>query len=116
MSRDDGFTMIELLIVLVILGILTLAAAPSYLGFKDRAMKNAAAANVRNAAEAAQLYFQDNQSYVSMTSAALLGYNRSLPTIALTHLTATSYCIASTVGVWTAFKGGPNAAIAYTPC
>ena len=43
----SGFTLIKLLIVLVIIGILLGIAGPSYLGFKDRANKAAAQANVR---------------------------------------------------------------------
>ena len=39
-AGEEGFSLIELTIVLLILGILLTVAIPSYLSFKDRASKN----------------------------------------------------------------------------
>ena len=61
--EESGFTLIELLIVLVIIGILLAIAVPSYLGFKDRANKTAAQANVRSAVPAVEAYYADNGDY-----------------------------------------------------
>ncbi len=65
-QEESGFTLIELLIVLVIIGILLAIAVPSYLGFKDRANKTAAQANVRSAIPAAETYYADNNTYTGM--------------------------------------------------
>lgn len=59
--RDQsGFTLIELLIVMIVLGIVLAIAAPSYLSFKDKGRKTAAAANLRNVAEVLAAYANDN--------------------------------------------------------
>ena len=63
-KEESGFTLIELLIVLVIIGILLAIAVPSYLGFKDRASKSAAQANVRSAVPAVEAYYADHGNYL----------------------------------------------------
>jgi prepilin-type N-terminal cleavage/methylation domain-containing protein len=70
-GEESGFTLIELLVVLIIIGILLAIAVPSYLGFKDRAERRAAAANVRAAIPAVEAFYADNASYAGMTLVAL---------------------------------------------
>jgi prepilin-type N-terminal cleavage/methylation domain-containing protein len=59
-SSEQGSTLIELLIVIVILGILLAIAMPSYLSSKDRANKTAAQANVRAVLPDVEAYNTDN--------------------------------------------------------
>ena len=50
--------------MLVIIGILLAIAVPSYLGFKDRAHRGAAEANVRSAVPAVEAYYADHGNYL----------------------------------------------------
>ena len=62
-KRQRGFTLIELMVVLAILGVLAALIVPNVLDRADDARGTAARADVNNLMQALKLYRLDNQRY-----------------------------------------------------
>ena len=63
-----GFTSVELLAVIVIMGILLVVAVPAVLSFSQNIKNDMFCTKVETAEKAAQLYGQDNIDYISTHS------------------------------------------------
>ena len=64
--RDErGFTIIELMIVVMIIGILVVIALPTFLGARTRAYDRAAQSDVRNAFAAEKAFYTDDLMYTT---------------------------------------------------
>ena len=134
-SEESGFTLVELTIVLLILGILMTIAVPSYLAFKDKAYKAAAKSDAAQAQRAIISYGADNypnapadpngnatdNAYdnISLTSLATK-YDASISTVngapyVLNPLgftaSSTDFCLTAAVGRWIAVLHGPGSTI-----
>ena len=140
LAGEEGFSLIELTIVLLIMGILLTVAVPSYLSFKDRAAKTAAKADVGQAMRSVMSYGADNYpaapsdpdpgtsitdvGYENITLTALATkYDGGISTVAGAPFvlnpagwngnatSATDFCMTAAVGRWIAVQHGPGTSV-----
>ena len=140
LAGEEGFSLIELTIVLLILGILLTVAVPSYLSFKDRASKTAAQADVSQVMRSIQSYGADNfPAAPNDPDAAISTTDVGYANISLTELNTTydatistavgapfvlnpagwngnassptDFCLTAAVGRWIAVAHGPGSGV-----
>ena len=96
-KNEQGFTLIELMIVIAILGVLAAIAIPQFSFYRFRSFNSAATADLRNAATAQEAYFVDYQAYCAAgATATLTGATYGLylsdgVTLTITAATASGY-------------------------
>ncbi len=135
LAGEEGFTLVELTIVLLILGILLTIAVPSYLSFKDRAYKTGAKADVAQAMRSVISYGADNypnsqndpnadntdSGYTGITLPILATkYDAAISTVAGAPFvlnpagfagSSTDFCLTAAAGRWVAVQHGPGGGI-----
>lgn len=109
--RQRGFTLVELLIALVIVGILTSVALPLYTRYQQRTYRSQAYADLGDCAQALERFYTLNFTYAGANLAVICSatsppsgtalYNLTLPTA-----TASAFTLRATPVATAAAAGG----------
>ena len=70
-AREDGFTLVELMVVVAILSVLLLMSLSTFAGVKSRAQDSAAKQGAAKALETGRIVFTDQATYATADTATL---------------------------------------------
>jgi len=96
-SNEKGFTLIELMIVVAIIGILASIAIPQFAAYREKAFCEAAEADIRNFMTAEEGYFATQFTYFPLAatpgaaSDPILGYSISEHVTMTANASTTDY-------------------------
>lgn len=93
-SNEDGFTLIEILVVILIIGILAAIAIPVFLNQRQTANDATAVSDTKNVAMAMQSYFTDNPTATYAPVEEIRKLVKESPNVSIAIMgTSNDYCI-----------------------
>ena len=116
--NESGFTLVELLTVLVLLAVLMTIAVASFLSFRQRAQDRAAQAVLREAMPSVHAYSSDHAGgFTGMTEAYLrANYDAGLSGFVVASADDSTYCLRTTLNPRTWYGSGPPLEVSQTAC
>ena len=113
-SNEKGFTLIELMIVIAIIGILAAIAIPNFVSYRQRSYNSAAQSDMKNAMTTQEAYYVDNATYAdTLNKLTGAGFKQSsnvtfsAPAASATGYTMTAYHTSGNV-TWTVVGPSTN--------
>ena len=114
---ENGFTLVELLVVLAVMATLMAVAAVFQAGARERAADATARSNIRTAVPAIEAHRTDTGPYAGMTVATLqASYSPGVERIAVVAAGPTTCCVSATGDGSAWYKAGPGEPISQTAC
>jgi type IV pilus assembly protein PilA len=95
-AAEGGFTLIELMVVLLIIAILLAIAIPTFLGVTNTAGDRAAQSNLTNALTESKALYQVNQSYSGYTAGSFAAQAPEFTWTTSPCLSAQTNCVSAT--------------------
>ena len=118
LNKKEGFTLVELLIVVAIIGILAAIAIPQFAAYREKAYCSAIKSDLANLAISEEAYFTDYDLYTTsitnliakgfaQTNKVALAITAAAPTVSWTATGTHSNCAAgATTYTWDSTAGG----------
>jgi prepilin-type N-terminal cleavage/methylation domain-containing protein len=102
-DRDEsGFTLVEVMVVLTVIGVLAMMAVPTFLSAKERAMDRGAQSDLQVAMSAAKAEFSEDANYTGLTIAEMQTSEPSLGWVDQATASSSANDFAVSFRVWDA--------------